>query len=162
MSGGYIMAHGDFYFTINATFYYFAEHWGEEGLVAYWQAMGREYLAPLRTQFQAGGLDAIARYWSDYFAEEPGGDAVVSQAGQDRVVLDVRDCPAIAWLMRSQEAATHPPPHPMYCQHCLHINQAMMEATDYDFMLEGGGGTCRQTFTRRPDASQAGGLEAIL
>jgi len=143
------MAHGDFYFTINATFYYFTEQWGEEALVTYWQTLGREYLAPLAAQFQEGGLEAIARYWSDYFAREPGGDVAVSQIDSERVMIDVLDCPAIAWLTRSREAASHPPVHPMYCQHCLHVNRAMMAGTDYGFTLEGGGGRCRQFFTRR-------------
>ncbi len=142
------MAHGDFYFTINATFYYFTERWGEGALLAYWQAMGHEYLAPLAAHFQAGGLEAIARYWSDYFDQEPGGDVAVSQVGPDSVVIDVRDCPAIAWLTHSKDAASHPPVHPMYCQHCLHISRAMMEGTDYTFVLEGGGGSCRQIFSR--------------
>jgi hypothetical protein len=146
------MAHGDFYFAINATFYYLAERWGEEGLVAYWQTMGHEYLAPLAAQFQAGGPEAIARYWSEYFAREPGGDVAVSQPEPDRVVIDVHDCPAIAWLTRSKDAATHPGVHPMYCQHCLHINRSMMEGTDFNFRLEGGGGSCRQTFTRQREA----------
>jgi len=143
------MAHGEFYFTINAACYYFTERWGKEALVAYWQTMGREYLAPLAAHFQAGGLEAISSYWSDYFAHEPGGDVAISQVGSDRVVIDVRDCPAIAWLTRSQEAASHPPVHPMFCQHCLYVNQAMLESGDYSFTLEGGGGSCRQTFSRR-------------
>jgi hypothetical protein len=37
----------------------------------------------------------------------------------------------------------------MFCQHCRHIYQAMMAGADYNFTLEGGGGSCRQTFTRR-------------
>ena len=153
------MAHGDFYFTLNATFYYFTERWGEEALVAYWQTLGREYLAPLAAQFQAGGVEAIAGYWSDYFTREPGGEVEVSQVGTDGVLIDVRDCPAIAWLTRSPDASTHPPVHPLFCQHCLHINQAMMAGTDYDFILEGGGGSCRQTFRQRSVTGLNGGEE---
>ena len=149
------MAHGDFYFTINATFYYLTEQWGEEALVAYWQTLGREYQAPLAAQFQEGGPEAIARYWADYFAREPGGEVEVSRVGADGVLIDVRDCPAIAWLTRSPEAATHPPVHPMFCQHCRHINQAMMAGTGYHFTLEGGGGSCRQTFMRPTEAASS-------
>ncbi len=159
------MAHGDFYFAINATFYYIADRWGEEGLRAYWQSLGRDFLAPLAAGFvsagaagaeaagaeaagaeAAGSGAAIARYWADYFAAEPGGEVVVTQPDAESVVLDVRDCPAIAWLTRSPEAAVHPPPHPLYCQHCLHINRALAANAGYGFVLEGGGGRCRQTF----------------
>jgi len=154
------MANGDFYFAINATFYYFTERWGDDALVAYWQAMGREYLAPLAAQFRAGGGKAVARYWADYFAAEPGADAAVSHTNEDAVVIEVRDCPAIAWLTRSPEAVLHPPPHPMYCQHCLHINRALAETAGFVFTIEGGGGTCRQTFNLREQAAVSGSQEA--
>jgi hypothetical protein len=36
------MAHGDFYFAVNATFYHFTQQWGEQALVDYWQALGGE------------------------------------------------------------------------------------------------------------------------
>jgi hypothetical protein len=143
------MAHGDFYFAINATFYHFSERWGEEGLIKYWETMGREYLAPLAEQFQAGGPEAIAKYWADYFAGEPGGDVDVSQSDGRTVLIDVKDCPAIRWLKKSPGAKVHVETHPMYCQHCHYINSAMMETTDYEFKLEGGGGSCQQTFSRR-------------
>jgi hypothetical protein len=29
------MAHGDFYFTINATFHHITEQWGEQALIDY-------------------------------------------------------------------------------------------------------------------------------
>jgi hypothetical protein len=156
------VAHGDFYFTINATFHYFTERWGKEALVAYWQTMGREYLAPLADQSRSGGLEAIFGYWSEYFAHEPGGDVAVSQVGSDRVVIEVHDCPAIAWLTRSQEAASHPPVHPMFCQHCLYVNQAMLESTGHSFTLEGGGGSCRQVFARRSATGAVETSEATL
>jgi hypothetical protein len=140
------VAHGDFYFTINATFYHFTERWGEQALIDYWQALGREYLQPLARQFEEGGPAEIARYWSAYFAGEPGGEVVVSQPDAGTVLIDVRACPAIRWLKESPAAALHPPVHPMYCQHCLYINQAMLEGTRYCFELQGGAGRCQQVF----------------
>jgi hypothetical protein len=141
------MAHGDFYFAINATFYHFTERWGDSALINYWQTLGREYLQPLARQFEAGGPAEIARYWAEYFAAEPGGDVSVSQVDPNTVVVDVRVCPAIRWLQESPDAAVHPPVHPMYCQHCLTINRAMLADTRYHFDLQGDGGRCRQTYT---------------
>ena len=140
------MAHGDFYFTINATFYHFTERWGADGLIAYWKAMGRDYLAPLAPRLAVGGPAAVARHWADYFANEPGGEVEVTQPDDCVVLIDVRDCPALAWLTRSKDAATHPPPHPMYCQHCFYINTELAKSMEYIFELEGGGGACRQWF----------------
>lgn len=148
------MAHGDFYFTINATFYHFTEKWGEQALIDYWRAMGSQYLRPLGERFLAGGPASIAEYWSEYFAGEPGGEVVVSQPDADSVLIDVRVCPAIRWLKESKDAATHPPAHPMFCQHCLHVNQALIEPFGYNFELAGGGGSCQQKFTRKPSPSQ--------
>jgi hypothetical protein len=148
------MAHGDFYFTINATFYHISENWGEQALIDYWQAMGRQYLKPLAERFQAGGPSTIASYWSEYFAGEPGADVTVSQPDPVSVLIDVKTCPAIKWLKESDEAAVHPPVHPMYCQHCLHINKSMIEPYGYTFALIGGGGSCQQTYTRQTGESQ--------
>lgn len=141
------MAHGDFYFTINATFYHISERWGEQSLIEYWRTLGSEYLRPLARRFEAGGPAEVARYWSAYFAAEPGGDVTVSQPNPHTVVLDVRVCPAIRWLRESPAATVHPPVHPMYCQHCLHVTDAMLADTGYRFELQGGGGRCRQTYT---------------
>jgi hypothetical protein len=143
------MAHGDFYFAINATFYHFSDRWGEGGLINYWETMGRDYLAPLAAQFQAGGLAAIGKYWTDYFAEEPGGDVSVTLPDERTVLIDVKDCPAIRWMKTSPSGTGHAEIHPLYCRHCYHVNKAMMEKTDYRFDLQGGGGTCRQTYTQR-------------
>ena len=145
------MAHGDFYFTINATFYHFTEQWGEQALIDYWRAMGSQYLRPLAERFQAGGPEAIAAYWSDYFAAEPGAEVSVSLPDLDSVLIDVKTCPAIRWLRESKEAAVHEPPHPLFCQHCLHINRAMIEPYGYTFELAGGGGSCQQKYSRQQE-----------
>lgn len=142
------MAHGDFYFTLNATWYHFTDRWGEQALVEYWQTLGSEYLRPLAHQFEAGGPAEIARHWSEHFAGEPGGDVDVMQPDAHTVVLNVRVCPALRWLRESPAAAVHRPPHPMYCRHCRHVTDAMLAGTGYRFELEGGNGRCRQTFTR--------------
>ena len=140
------MAHGDFYFAINATFYHFTERWGPDALIAYWQGIGRDYLAPLGKELAAGGPPAAAIHWAKYFAEEPGGDVDVSLTDERTVLIDVKDCPALSWLRTSKDAATHMPPHPMYCDHCLHINTALAEGMGWTFELQGGGGACQQWF----------------
>ncbi len=155
------MSHGDFYFTINATFYHFSDLGGEEALVAYWKALGRDYFKPLAVRFQAGGLTQIETYYRDYFAAEPGGDVVVERTDADTVVLDVRECPAIAWLRSSKEVETHPAVHPLYCGHCRTINSTMLEKTPFEFELQGGDGSCQQFFRLRVAGSDDA-LEAAV
>jgi hypothetical protein len=135
------MAAGDFYFAINATFRFFLNHYGSQGLIDYWHAMGSEYYAPLAERFQTGGLTEVETYWRDFFANEPGGRVGVERQG-DTVRIDVQECPAIAWLkMHNREIV------PDYCRHCHHVSTAIAERAGMGFELEGGGGSCHQTFT---------------
>ena len=71
------MAAGDFYFALNATFRFIHDRWGEDALVNYWESLAREYHAPLSQRSREGGLPAVADYWRDYFAHEPGGEVTV-------------------------------------------------------------------------------------
>jgi hypothetical protein len=140
------MAAGDFYFAINATFRFFLRHHGEEGLRRYWTAMGTEHYAPLAERFREGGLPAVEQYWADFFRQEPGGDVVVSRSPEE-VTIDVRDCPAIRWLRENNRDIVGP-----YCEHCHHVSSAIAGRAGMGFQLEGGGGTCRQHFTRAEPA----------
>ena len=141
------MAAPDFYFAINATFRYIHEHWGEEELIRYWKAMGREYYAPLTEQFRDGGPEAVARHWRAFFAEEPGAEATVAREGE-RVTVDVHTCPAIKHLREQGREIM-----PLYCQHCTHVSRGFCEPAGYEVQVEGGGGSCRQTFTRKEGAA---------
>lgn len=140
------MAAGDFYFAINATFRFFQERYGEEALEKYWRALGRGYYRPLIDRFKREGLSGVAVYWRDFFEREPGGDFSVTRNG-DRVEIDVRDCPAIRWLKDNGREIV-----PNYCEHCRHVSGAIAEEAGLGFKLEGGGGTCFQTFTVRGGA----------
>ncbi|NUM53854.1 MAG: hypothetical protein HUU46_09450 [Candidatus Hydrogenedentes bacterium] len=134
------MAAGDFYFAINATFRFILNNYGEQALIDYWRSMGEEYFAPLSERFRSGGLDEVESYWRTFFAAEPGGDVHVAQ--QDGcVTIDVRDCPAIRWLRANGRDIV-----PHYCRHCHHVSTAVASRAGLTFTLEGGGGTCKQTF----------------
>jgi len=137
------MAAGDFYFAINATFRFIYGRWGEEALIDYWRALGREYYAELSRRFCKGGLEEVEQYWKDYFKLEPGG--VVKITRTDRAVLiEVQDCPAIRWLKGAGRKVM-----PSYCRHCFHVSSAIAEEANLVFELEDGDGTCRQTFRSR-------------
>lgn len=136
------MAAPDFYFAINATFRWIHDKWGEEGLVEYWKALGREYFAPVSEQFRQGGLLAVRDYWQAFFADEPGAEVTVTLA-EDTVILDVRTCPAIRHLQAHDREIM-----PLYCQHCTVVSKALCEGTGIAVEVTGGGGSCRQVFMR--------------
>jgi hypothetical protein len=102
--------------------------------------MANEYHGEVADRFREGGLEEVHRYWSDYFADEPGGDVAVDLA-QKSVEIDVRDCPAIRWLMNGEREIV-----PYYCEHCHYVSTAIAEQAGMTFNLEGGGGTCNQVF----------------
>ena len=140
------MAAPDFYFAINATFRWIYDNWGEEGLVDYWERLGHEHFAAVTERFRQGGLEAVREYWCEFFNEEPGGDVSVDLVG-DQVVLDIRTCPAVKHLREHGREVM-----PLYCRHCYHVSQAIGDGADLAVRVEGGGGSCRQLFTRREAA----------
>ena len=135
------MSAGDFYYAINATFRFIHDNWGKEALIDYWTSMAQGYHAEVADRFRAGGLEAVQQYWTDYFANEPGGDVVVSLA-EKGVELDVRDCPAIRWLRNGEREIV-----PYYCEHCHHVSTAIAQQAGLAFKLQGGDGTCYQVFS---------------
>jgi hypothetical protein len=132
----------DFYFAINATFRFILERFGMEGLRRYWGDLGKEYFAPVSAAWARHGLPGVAAYWKAFFAAEPGADVGVT-ASDDSVGLDVRVCPAIRHLRAHQREIV-----PCFCQHCYYIGEAMAQSAGLTLRIEGGNGSCRQTFWR--------------
>jgi hypothetical protein len=133
----------DFYFAINATFRFVLEKFGMEGLRQYWTDLGRTYFAPVSKNWTTGGLSSVADYWKAFFAAEPGADVEVV-AEPKSVVLNVKVCPAIAHLRKNQREIV-----PCFCQHCYFVTESMAEPAGLTVRIEGGNGSCRQTFLRR-------------
>jgi len=132
----------DFYFAINATFRFIIARLGREGWIRYLQEMGRGYFAPVNSAWSQGGLPAVARYWRDFFAAEPG--AVVEVVEQvDRVEVHVRECPQIKHLRHGGREIV-----PAFCQHCYYLGAARAEAAGLTMRLNGGNGSCCHTFAR--------------
>jgi hypothetical protein len=137
------MAAPDFYYGINATFRHIHDRYGEHELIRYWETMGREYFAPLTQRFRQGGSQAIAGYWREFFDEEPGAEVDIA-CEDDRVILDVRTCPAIKHLRAGGRDIM-----PLYCDHCTHVSRGFCDPAGYEVEVEGGMGSCRQTFTKK-------------
>lgn len=134
---------GDFYFAINATFRFIEREFGREGLRRYWQELGARYYAPVSAAWERGGLRAVADYWRAFFAVEPGSDVHV-EATPEQVNLNVRVCPAFKHLRAHGRDIL-----PCFCQHCHYVAEAMAAPAGLAVRVEGGNGTCRQTFLRR-------------
>ncbi|AHF92764.1 hypothetical protein OPIT5_23780 [Opitutaceae bacterium TAV5] len=130
----------DFYYAINATFRFIHRVRGPEGLVAWWRALGEDYMRPVWTRWREGGLDEVARYWRAFFAAEPGAEVVVSRQEQE-VLIEVKTCPAIRHLRAGGREIVAE-----FCQHCYHVNAAAAAQAGYAVRVQGGNGSCRQRF----------------
>jgi hypothetical protein len=136
----------DFYTAINATFRFVFARFGREGLRRYWADLGSRYHAPVSQRWAKGGLPAVAQYWREFFAAEPGGEVEVHEQNNE-VRLEVRRCPAIAHLRaQGREIA------PYFCQHCYFVGEAMAQPAGLSLRVCGGGGSCSQVF--RPAVSE--------
>lgn len=133
----------DFYFAINATFRFILKRFGPESLRQYWTDLGTRYFAPVSAAWKQRGLAGVASYWKAFFAAEPGAEVEVISA-QDSVTLEVKVCPAIHHLRKHQREIV-----PCFCQHCYFISEAMAQPANLTVRIEGGNGSCRQTFLRR-------------
>lgn len=130
----------DFYFAVNATFRFILNKLGVDGLHQYWTDLGSRYFAPVSARWKSGGLPAIAAHWRAFFAAEPGAEVDVEESAEC-VTLHVRVCPAIQHLRSHRREIL-----PCFCQHCYYINEAMASAAGFTGRVEGGNGSCTQTF----------------
>lgn len=139
----------DFYFAINATFRFLLKCLGEAGWVRYLQDLGREYYRPVNELWRTGGSSAVARYWREFFAAEPGGDVEVAEAANGVVEVRVRVCPAIQHLRKGGRA-----PVSQFCQHCWHLGEARAQAAGMTMRLSRGNGSCVHYYHCNPSESR--------
>jgi hypothetical protein len=145
----------DFYFAINSTFRFIIRHSGLQGWHRYLDAMAENYYRPVWMQWKERGLSAVAAYLREFFAAEPGAETVVEVFG-DSIVLDVRVCPAIKHLREHGREIV-----PEFCQHCYFQGEGMASRAGMAMRLEGGDGSCRQTFYADPASVPAQDMEKI-
>lgn len=145
----------DFYFAINATLSFVKKRLGPDGLVRYWRELGANYYRPVTQIWQAGGFPAVAQYWRDFFAAEPG-SVVEVEEGPDEVVVRVSACPAIAHLRKDNRVIVAE-----YCQQCFYVNQEIAEPAGLTVRVEGGAGQCVQRFFKPDSETKPQDLRAI-
>lgn len=133
----------DFYLAINATFRFILNKYGAEGLRQYWADLGTRYFAPVSAAWTKRGLPGVAAYWEAFFKAEPGAQVEV-KLSSDCVILDVTVCPAIKHLREHGREII-----PRFCEHCYFVGEATAVPAGLTVRIEGGNGTCRQTFCRR-------------
>ncbi|MEX2577484.1 MAG: hypothetical protein WD342_00380 [Verrucomicrobiales bacterium] len=112
-------------------------------------------MRPVWQGWKANGLPAVAKYWRAFFDAEPGAEVAVKEE-DGSVVLDVAVCPAIAHLRKHGREIV-----PEFCQHCYYVSDAAAEKAGLTVRVEGGAGSCVQTFRRREKTDAPQDLSAI-
>lgn len=133
----------DFFFAVNATFRHILENYGRDALHRYWEEMGREHYRFVTDAVRERGLEALRDHWESLFPEEPGSEVQVTLEG-DTLTLTVAVCPAILHLKRHKRDIL-----PEYCEHCTHVSRGMCAPAGVEVQVEGGGGSCRQTYSAK-------------
>ncbi len=136
----------DFYFAINATFRFILARSGMEGLRRYWTDLGTSYFSPVSVRWRSKGLSGIAEYWRAFFNAEPDSEVEVQQSDTS-VTVHVKTCPAIRHLRQGNREIV-----PCFCQHCYFISEAIAAPAGFTVRIEGGNGSCTQTFERSSSA----------
>lgn len=132
----------DFYFAINATFRFVLNRFGIDQLRQYWKDLGSGYMTPVSAGWKKHGLAGVAEYWRAFFRAEPHAEVEVV-CNAESVVLEVKQCPAIAHLRQHKREIVS-----CFCQHCYFLGEATAAPAGFTVRVEGGNGTCRQTFFR--------------
>ena len=86
-------------------------------------------------------MTAVADHWRAFFKAEPGAEAEVT-ATEQVVTVEVTVCPALKHLRTRGDIL------PCFCQHCYFINEAIARPAGFTARVDGGNGTCRQSFHR--------------
>jgi hypothetical protein len=134
----------DFYFAINATFRFLIDRLGMEGWQTWLRDMAREYYRPVWESWRRGGLEAVSQYLDAAFQAEPGAVFEIRKTDGD-VVLHVQECPAIKHLRAHGREIV-----PAYCRHCQCQFGTMADLAGLHARVQGGNGSCTQTFSERP------------
>ena len=146
----------DFYFAINASFRFILKRFGMARLRQYWTDLGAKYMSPVSAAWKQHGLPGVAEYWRAFFRAEPGAEVEVT-CRDDAVVLEVKQCPAIAHLRKHKRDIV-----PCFCQHCYFLGEATAAPAGLTVRVEGGNGSCRQTFLKRGPPTPEQDLGAIV
>lgn len=136
----------DFYFAINATFRFILARTGMEGLRRYWTDLGAAYFAPVSARWKSKGLSGIEEYWRAFFNAEPGSEVEVRKTAST-VTVNIKTCPAIQHLRSGNREIV-----PCFCQHCYFISEAIAAPAGFTVRIQGGNGSCTQTF--QPSSSE--------
>ena len=88
----------EWYGLYNVIFNWCEKNFGKEGLVKYWQHIGRTCYAEVIETFRREGLDGVKEYSEGEFTKE--GVEITSSLEEEKLFIDIKNCPAYAFMIR--------------------------------------------------------------
>lgn len=133
--------HKDFHGAFSYGIQFVIENYGLDGLRAYLERLADTVYAPLVKALEVEGLVALRDHWDRIFALE-GGKYELREEGE-ALVLEVRECPAIAHMKQQGYAID-----PHFCEHTRILNEAICSRAGYRSAVEydQAAGRCVQRF----------------
>ncbi len=135
--------HLDFHRTINGTFTWLRERYGQEFVDDLVRRTALDVYRSIHEDLKAGDPDQWLEHQRHFLSRE-GGEYELHRDG-DEVRLEVHRCPAIAYL-----ESRGIPIDEGFCHATVVLNEALAEGGPFTATTEVlGGGRCRQTLRRR-------------
>jgi len=135
--------HKDFHASMNATVEYIATHYGCDALRDVFRATAHDVYRSIYEKLKAGDWSELIEHWR-YFMDREGGEYSL-EVKDDRVVMHVRKCPAVAHLHKLGIK-----PSKFFCDQTVLLNEAWCEDTPFEAVTENtGDGSCVQTIQRK-------------
>lgn len=135
--------HLEFYRTLNATIAWLRENYGLEFLDETFRRTARGVYRSIARDLAGGDRRQLVAHWRHYLDRE-GGDYEITES-DDCVRLEIRRCPAVAWL-----AEQGIPVDPHFCRQTVVVNRTLAEGTPFRIDTEPlGRGRCIQAIRRR-------------
>ncbi len=108
----------EWYGAYNVIFNWFEKNFGKEGLVKYWQHIGRTCCAEVIETFKGEGLAGVKKYFEGEFSKE-GAEITASLEGE-KLFIDIKKCPAYEFMNESDNP--YFTPRRDYCGHDEAVN----------------------------------------
>ncbi|MFA7174092.1 MAG: hypothetical protein WC340_11915 [Kiritimatiellia bacterium] len=136
--------HMDFHANMNATVEYIGSRYGQEALRDLFRATAHNVYRSIYEKLKAGDWSELIEHWQ-YFMEREGADYSLG-VKDDMVVMQVRQCPAVAHLHKLGLK-----PSEFFCDQTVLLNEAWCEGTPFEAVTEiTGDGSCVQRILLRP------------
>jgi hypothetical protein len=140
--------HKDFHGALCYAIKYLDETYGPQTTEEYLCRVGREVFSPLIEALRQEGLKALECHFRKVFELEEGIVEFIRE--NDRLVLKVEQCPAVAHLKKTGQFYTE-----RFCESTVHVNRAVCGAAGYESRCEyePGAGRCVQTFWKEESSA---------